>query len=170
MASTKKAPAASTETFPERPAVVERSSILKMRPRPEGLETIDPLIGLRTTDPDQIQAETEARKERYAKIKEAGGGDFRIIHGTMHVPRPLEEIYNPDGSRKENEKPFVTAKEGDIVRLSVDDAFRALEQGLVEELDAKPSRVGKVFSPPKVVQQFSGLPANPPAKTAESRA
>lgn len=162
-----------TEQLPERPAVIEQSSIIKSGPRPTGLAAIeekDPTIGLNLAEsPETFEQQIAARQERYEKIKAAGGGDFRLIHGTMQVPLSREELFTQDGMRKENVRPFRTAVPGDIVRLSVDDAFRALEQGLVEELDAKPSRLGKVFTPPKVVQQFGGHAATPPSKTAESR-
>ena len=159
------------QPIPPRPKVIEQSAILQMQPRPEGLEVIDPLIGINVNDTSvTLDEQLRARKERYEKIKATGGGDFRVIHSNMHVPLPREQWQNVDGSRKEGVPTFVTAKPGDIVRLTVDDAFRALEQNLVEELDAKPSRVGKVFSPPKVLQQFGGLPLQPPSTAAESRA
>jgi hypothetical protein len=148
----------SADDIPPRPKVVEQSSIVKAVARPEGIDLIDPLIGLRSQDPDKIAAETQARKERFEKIKSAGGGDFRVIHGSVCVPKPRDEYINADGTLKPTVKPFTTAIPGDIVRLTPEDAFRLLEQDIVEELDAKPSRLGAVFAPPKIVRQFGGMP------------
>jgi hypothetical protein len=77
------------------------------------------------------------------------GGRYRVIHGQVAVPRPEAEYLRPDGSEDPHKLKIEYAIEGDVVNLSDDDAARMLDADIVEPLDAKPSRVGKVCEPPR---------------------
>jgi hypothetical protein len=72
-------------------------------------------------------------------------GKYRVIHGRYSVPRDRSLTHNPDGTRKENEELQEYAKPGAILEMTHEDAKAALLAGVVEELDASPSRVGRVF-------------------------
>src|ERR1700722_5271801 len=87
------------------------------------------------------------------------GGDYRVIHGRVLVPKPTEAFLNADGTDKPHAEKIEYAIEGDIVRLTDLDAARLLEADVVEPLDAKPSRVGKVWVRPPVTMDFTGMPA-----------
>jgi hypothetical protein len=86
---------------------------------------------------------TEATKKSLA-------GHYRVIHGHVVLPLPRSEWTNPDGSEIPGRPKQINAELGDIVDLSHDDAENMLEYDIVEPLDAKPSRVGRVASPPPV--------------------
>lgn len=78
-------------------------------------------------------------------------GQYRVIHGTLAVPLFADPVQARNA--RENGQPTQdTAKPGDIVFLNEDDATRLLADNIVETLDAKPSRVGKVWEPPKPVR------------------
>ena len=74
-------------------------------------------------------------------------GRYRVIHGNFWIPRDRELTHNADGSRKENEPIQELAKPGAVLDMSHEDARSALLDGTVEEMDASPSRVGKVYEP-----------------------
>jgi hypothetical protein len=107
-------------------------------------------------------------------------GVYRVIHGNHLLPVPREQRLHPDGTENPHAPMTVsagihvvgrTAKgdpiyKGDEVWLSHADAYRLLAMewpdgeerhmhALVEALDAKPSRVGKVFTPPKITKSWS---------------
>jgi hypothetical protein len=89
-------------------------------------------------DPFELRA-----KER------ALAGTYRVIHGTIEIPRP--DRLNEDGSEKTPKS--ISAIMGDHIELGDDDAARMIDAGVVERLDAKPSRVGKVWEPPPVIEE-----------------
>jgi len=84
-------------------------------------------------------------------------GEYRVIHGQIGIPLPPERWRkkNPDGSLSDEEIPgalkSMTAEMGDIVWLNNEDAMRCIDADLVEPVDAKPSRLGKVWQPPKPI-------------------
>jgi hypothetical protein len=86
-------------------------------------------------------------------------GDYRVIHGKVLVPRPVEAFLNADGTERPLEAKYEEAIEGDVLRLTDVDAARLMDAGVIETLDAKPSRVGQGFKPPPVVWDFTGMPA-----------
>jgi hypothetical protein len=88
-------------------------------------------------------------------------GTYRVIHGRLAVPREPAELLNQDGSRNEHALAFEYAIPGDHVTLGDDDAYRMLEADVIEALDAKPSRLNKVWAPPKVVPNQNGFTSPP---------
>jgi hypothetical protein len=157
--STKKATAAAqhtTDVAMEKPAI---SAIVSTVPR-----------ALR-----QVNAKDPAK----LSPKERGlAGRYRVIHGTIHVTRPTASFTRPDGT----EIPFAPKWDeagihlqadgkylGDVVDLTDEDAAVLVDSDQVEPLDAKPSRVGKVFNPPKVVREFGGMPQGVPDGASASR-
>jgi len=90
------------------------------------------------------------------------GGNYRVIHGKVLVPRPLDAFLNADGSKKPFEPETEEAIEGDIIRLTDVDASKLLEKDVIEALDAKPSRLGKVCVPPKVQKNYTGMSTTSP--------
>lgn len=80
------------------------------------------------------------------------GGSYRVIHGQVSVPRPMSERLNPDGTENPHEPKVEYAQPGDVVSFSDEDAMRLLDSDIIEPLDAKPSRVGKVWAPPASVR------------------
>lgn len=81
-------------------------------------------------------------------------GKYRVIHGRIWLPRPLEERLLPDGSEDPHVPKQIFAAMGDIVQLTSEDATRMMADGVIEELDANPSKVGVVWAPPKPVRHF----------------
>lgn len=77
-------------------------------------------------------------------------GDYRVIHGMLHVPRDPSTYLNDRGEPIAGRPMWDEAHEGDVVRLNDNDAAVAVDGGVVERLDTKPSRQGKVFQPPKI--------------------
>jgi len=88
-----------------------------------------------------IKRETEDQKKARLAAKE---GEYRVIHGSVMIPIPLENRLLPDNT----ENPYLPrqqpAQAGDIVWLNDADALFMLEHDIVEALDSRPSRVGKV--------------------------
>ena len=82
-------------------------------------------------------------------------GTYRVIHGTLHVPRPVESFTNPDGTEIPGAAKFDEAQVGDEVRLTDKDAAHCLDAGVIERLDTKPSQAGKVCKPPKPALEFN---------------
>ncbi len=104
-------------------------------------------------------------------------GTYRVIHGSIEIVRPHEDWHHADGSVNEHEPKTVRASavitydkdgkvesaHGDEVWLNDEDAARLLAMhiepekrhlhAVVEPLDAKPSRVGKVWTPPAITQR-----------------
>lgn len=88
--------------------------------------------------------------------KQMPAGEYRIIHGQMCIPLDPKEYTDSTGQIIDG-KPRVTyAKPGDIVWLSEQDATNANAADLIEEVDAKPSRLGKVWQPPKSGKNLGG--------------
>lgn len=95
-------------------------------------------------------------------------GIYRVIHGVVTLPRPLSEWMRPDGTEIPHEPKFIEAgvvfqydahgglvvdedgfavgAQGDEIELGSDDATRLMAAGVIERLDASPSRVGRVFT------------------------
>lgn len=97
-----------------------------------------------------------AREEERARLSVAG--IYRVIHGSICLPRPIEEWRNADGSEKPGEAKQIVANMGDEVFLDAQDAYLMRKAGVVEDLDTKPSRVGKVFTPPETMpNQFAPI-------------
>jgi len=86
-------------------------------------------------------------------------GEYRVIHGSLAVSIPEDARRKPDGTINEHAPTFEYAKMGDRVWLNDADAARAIDADLVEPLDARPSRVGKVFVPPKASRTAQGAGA-----------
>jgi hypothetical protein len=87
-----------------------------------------------------LQRETADEK----KAREAAkAGEYRVIHGSVAIPIPLEQRLLPDGSENEHLPRQVYAQPGDIVWVNDRDALFMLENDIIEPLDAKPSRAGK---------------------------
>lgn len=100
-------------------------------------------------------------------------GFYRVIHGSLEVPRPWDEWHNPDGTEKMGVPKTVRASitpskfaihddpkrgiakgdpleyVGDEVWLNDEDAVMALDLGVVEPIGHTPSACGKVWQPPK---------------------
>jgi hypothetical protein len=93
-------------------------------------------------------------------------GVYRVIHGTICIARPKSEYTNPDGTENPFEPKWVEAGivqltperldpngkvvakatyAGDEIWLDSENATRLMELDLIEKLDTKPSRVGRVF-------------------------
>lgn len=130
----------------------QRTRVTKFAPVPE-------YVG---TDPEH-----KTPKQR------ALAGHYRMIHGSILIPRPWSEWHNPDGSEIEGVSRTVRAGVhvtkvaqaddlrnnitagdpiewvGDEVWLDDEEAARLMDQGMIEPLDAKPSMVGKMWLKPK---------------------
>jgi hypothetical protein len=109
----------------------------------------------RTWDGKQIarlvhQAESLDPNALRAKER-ALAGTYRVIHGRVEIPQDWADWHTPDGQEIPGQPKTITARMGDIVELGDEDAARMLDADVVERLDAKPSRVGKVWSPPPPV-------------------
>jgi hypothetical protein len=105
------------------------------------------------------------RPEPFGGEHKGKAGTYRVIHGRIAVPREASEMLNADGSRNEHIEPFEYAEPGDHVTLGDIDAHLMLQADVIEALDAKPSRLGKVFTPPKVVPNVNGF-SSPPTQQA----
>jgi hypothetical protein len=79
-------------------------------------------------------------------------GVYRVIHGSIAIPVPLSERLKADGTEDGNKPTQELAHPGDEVYLGDQDAASMLDADIIEPLDAKPSRVGKVWEPPKPVR------------------
>lgn len=75
-------------------------------------------------------------------------GTYRVIHGSIAIPRPRSEWSLPDGSENPHEPKVIYAMMGDEIEIGDEDAARMIDADIIEPLDAKPSRVGKVWAPP----------------------
>lgn len=95
-------------------------------------------------------------------------GVYRVVHGTLCVPLPEASYLLPSGEIDPRKPTYEVAHPGDEVQLNDVDAAHCLDAGVVEPLDTKPSKLGKVWQPPKVVQQFSGMPRAIPDGASES--
>lgn len=85
-----------------------------------------------------------SRSKTAAEAKRNLAGKYRVIHGRIAVARPIDEWQRPDGTEIPHEPKQIFAEMGDVVELTHEDAERMLEEDIVEHLDARPSRVGKV--------------------------
>lgn len=102
---------------------------------------------------------TDPNKERKERKL---GGNYRVIQGTVLVPRPTEVFLNADGTEKPFEAKTEEAIPGDTIRLTDLDASRLLEKDIIEPLDAKPSRLGKVTVIPKIHKNYTGMSSTSP--------
>jgi len=85
------------------------------------------------------------------------GGIYRVIHGRLILPLPLEaRRLGADGALEPDAPKTFYAEVGDEVLLPHADAERMLDADVVEPLDARPSRVGKVWRPPPVKPNAHG--------------
>lgn len=84
-------------------------------------------------------------------------GKYRVIHGSVFVPRPVALRTRPDGSIDENEPKNDLARPGSVLFLTAEDATQLFHHSVIEELDAKPSRLGKVWEPPKPARAQRGM-------------
>lgn len=91
----------------------------------------------------RLVSRSKTRDEAKRKL----AGKYRVIHGRISLARPTEEWQRADGTEIPNEPKQLFAEMGDIVELTDDDAARMLDLDIVEHLDAKPSRMGKVKAP-----------------------
>ena len=91
------------------------------------------------------------REDPFGGTSEGRGGRYRVIHGSVMMPRPASEWMDKDGHDIPNQPKTETAMPGDVLQLTDDDAKRMLDADVVEPFDAKPSRVGRVWSPPATV-------------------
>lgn len=112
--------------------------------------------------PAQAPTQTLAHITRVAKAPAVPekdlSGIYRVIHGHVEVPRPESEWHDAAGNELPHEPKTVTAEEGDEVWLPHADAKRLLAMhiepelrplhAVVETLDTRPSRVGKVWRAP----------------------
>jgi hypothetical protein len=85
---------------------------------------------------------TEGRKSAEER---ALGGRYRIIHGQVTIAVPVEQRLLPDGQINPHLPSQVYADMGDEVELDHVDAAFFLDNDIVEPLNARPSRVGKVW-------------------------
>lgn len=100
-------------------------------------------------------------------------GTYRIIHGSVEMPRPFDEWHTADGKEIDGapktirvgvhpskfaivDDPAKNIFKGDVIEwvgdevwLNDEDAAFMLDAGLIESLDARPSQCGKVWTPPK---------------------
>jgi len=83
------------------------------------------------------------------KLPRHPAGVYRVIHGTIFFPLDPSAYMKADGTRDYDKPSQEKALPGDEVNLTEDDATRMVNNDVVEPLDAKPSRVGKVWTPPK---------------------
>lgn len=88
------------------------------------------------------------------------GGDYRVIHGRVALPRPAAERLGPDGQVDPTIPKQIMADMGDIVRLDHHDAARLVDAGVVEASDVpeKVSKMGKMWDPPKTVRNVAASP------------
>jgi hypothetical protein len=108
-------------------------------PAPLAQEPIAKIVKLALVpkhDPNDPDSPKPTPQER------ALAGRYRVIHGNLSIP-------NPDKATNANAPAFIYAKPGDEVELGDVDAANMLDADVVEETDAKPSRVGKVWQPQK---------------------
>ena len=82
---------------------------------------------------------------RKSAEERALGGRYRLIHGQMAIPVPLEQRLLPNGQENPYLPVQVLAEVSDIVELDHVGAAFALDNDLVEPLNARPSRAGKVW-------------------------
>ena len=101
------------------------------------------------------------------------GGIYRVIHGGLAVPRPHADWHYPDGTVNPNELAQTRAIPGDELRFDHLDAARLLDLGVIEPLDAKPSKLDKrvfpdgIWNRPKGDKmELNNLPANEDADDA----
>lgn len=97
--------------------------------------------------------------ERLAKEAHKAGV-YRVIHGCFAIAIPLEQRLLPNG----HENPYLPkqlyAQPGSEIWLNDRDALHALQNDLVEPLDTKPSRVGKVWTGVEIDRNGKEIPSN----------
>lgn len=87
--------------------------------------------------------------------KQMPAGEYRVIHGQICIPLDPKEYTDSTGQIIEHKPKCTYARVGDIVFLSAHDATNAAAADLIEEVDAKPSRAGKVWTPPKTTKNLN---------------
>ena len=70
-------------------------------------------------------------------------GEYRVVHGSVAVPIPLEQRLLPNNTENEHLPKQFYAQPGDVIWVDSHDARSMLEHGVIEPLDARPSHVGK---------------------------
>lgn len=103
---------------------------------------------------ERILSEEEAKEVKLAaaeRPEEKPEGVYRVIHGRVYVARPTHEWRNEDGTIKPGQASMEVAYPGYEIFFTSADATMLWAAGQLETLDAKPSRVNKVFSPPKTI-------------------
>ena len=95
------------------------------------------------------------------------------------VPRPVASFTLPDGTidlfAKRWDEAGIHQLDngtwiGDEVDLTDEDAATLMDNDQIEPIDAKPSRCGKVFAPPKVVANYAGISQGIPEHASSSKA
>jgi len=81
-------------------------------------------------------------------------GIYRVIHGRVAITLPKEMWTKSNGERDYDKPTQEFAKMGDEVWLNEQDATSMVNASIVEPLDAKPSRVGRVWDPPKTANRI----------------
>lgn len=117
-----------------------------------------------TTEPISLANVPAARIVKRAPVekrddedmpKQMPAGEYRVIHGQICIPLDPKEYTDAVGQIIEHKPKCTYARMGDIVWLSAHDATNAAAADLIEEVDAKPSRVGKVWTPPKTTKNLN---------------
>lgn len=96
---------------------------------------------------------TELEKLQKEGFRIMPAGVYRVIHGSVVVPRPHDDWHTKSGKVRAGVPKTDLAGEGDEVFLSSEDATRLFRFDIIETLDTHPSRVGKVFDPPKAARK-----------------
>lgn len=81
-------------------------------------------------------------------------GEYRVIHGRIAIALEPSTFTAADGKRIPDRPTQQYAQVGDKVWLNEKDATMMVNASIVEELDAKPSRVNKVWDPPKTAAKI----------------
>jgi hypothetical protein len=90
-----------------------------------------------------------ARPNPTARLPQKAAGVYRIIHGKVAVALDPSTYTLPDGSIDESKPKMEYAVPGEELALNAADATRLFAADMLEELNANPSRVGKVRKTPK---------------------
>lgn len=155
-----KKPTPPTATAPaySPPPSTEPSRIVEFAPRPVSRTSAE----LALAKAQELVGPVDRKFRRVTEL----AGTYRMIHGNAVLPVPLSQRLNADGTENIDAPKTVIARiapvlnargdvmgyVGDEVWLNAGDAERMLLADIVEPLDARPSRCGKVFSPPKEIR------------------
>lgn len=122
----------------------------------------DPIpVAVKASGPDApariVKRVQRATPEQASAKERALAGTYRVIHGSIVVPRQPKDRLLADGTINPHEPTVEYAMPGDEIQLGDEDAARMLDANIIEELNARPSRVGKVWQTPKVTNNVYGL-------------